>query len=129
MAKSAEQFVVDLVESSLDSAGLWWANVHGEARGAQNGVPDVITLDARGRLCGIECKARGEEPVFTQWLQAQRIVASGGRYIVAYEDFDVGAFARGELPVAELGRDEADCIAMRLPDRKTTREVVLAPEE
>lgn len=93
-----EQQVVDSIERQLRRAGRWHMNVHGTAHGASDGKPDFVTMDARGTLCGIEAKVPGKSPMTNQWRQLRAIARSGGRAIVAYDDFSLAALDARELP-------------------------------
>src|SRR5699024_12420991 len=54
------------------------------------GTPDIITLDHDGTLLAIEAKSPGAKPKINQLRRAVEILASGGRYVVAYGfDYDI----------------------------------------
>ena len=127
-----ERKVVDFVEGQLGSVGRWYVNIKGDGHGARNGAPDIVTADSNGRLVGIECKKPGEEPVYTQFLESLRIVLSGGRYVVAYEDFsieglDTFGFPKYSIGSAGRAKDDMETLAFvaKLPRRSNTVEVVI----
>ena len=126
--KTSEQKTVEMVERSLTAGGRYYLNVFGDVH-ADNGSPDIVTMDSDGRFVGIECKSLGKEPVFTQYQHAVRILNSNGnaRYVVAYEDFSLEALDGHSLPTAAIGCDEVDgAFAMSLEDKTRTVELVLA---
>lgn len=104
----AEQSVVDAVQSQIDRAGRYRINVHGDYHGASTGAPDVVTLDSDGRFLAVECKGPREEPYPTQWLAAADVVAAGGRYVVAYGDFDLASVDSRSVPVLRVPRFASD---------------------
>ena len=78
---------------------------------SKNGSPDFITMDTTGRYLGIEAKAPKKTPYTNQWRRAIEILLSGGRYIVAQEDFDLNKVDSGTLSStvkigSEIGYDE-----------------------
>lgn len=83
-----EQVVVDYVEKCLAYEDRYFVNVHGN-RMTANGTPDIITCDSSGKLLCIEVKAPNQSPEATQWLRAIEVVYSGGRYVIAQDDFDL----------------------------------------
>lgn len=83
-----EQVVVDLVVNECDRAGRFTINNHGTVM-SRSGVPDIVTVDAGGTFLGIEVKTLCQKPTVNQLRRAAEILRSGGRYIVAYPDFDL----------------------------------------
>lgn len=65
-------------------------NNHGTVM-SRSGVPDIVTVDAQGTFLGIEVKTLGQKPTVNQLRRAAEILRSGGRYVVAYPDFDLRA--------------------------------------
>lgn len=96
-----EKQVVSLVESQLSSQGRYFINCLGDGHG-KSGTPDIISMDSSGVLVGIECKRYGTQPVFTQLVHAARLLYSGARAVVAYEDFSIERIDKKILPVVYL---------------------------
>lgn len=88
--------VVSAVERQLNARGRYFINNYAEGH-TNSGVPDIVSVDADGKFLAIECKASSNEPTFTQYDHGLRLLKSGCRFIVAYEDFDIDAIDRGEL--------------------------------
>lgn len=105
-----EEVVVRLIEKQLASKSRLYNNLHGTMF-SKNGSPDFITMDSTGRYLGIEAKAPKKTPYTNQWRRAIEILLSGGRYIVAQEDFDLNKVDSGTLSStveigSEIGYDE-----------------------
>lgn len=105
-----EEVVVRLIEKQLASKSRLYNNLHGTMF-SKNGSPDFITMDTTGRYLGIEAKAPKKAPYTNQWRRAIEILLSGGRYIVAQEDFDLNKVDLGTLSStveigSEIGYDE-----------------------
>ena len=105
-----EEVVVRLIEKQLASKSRLYNNLHGTMF-SKNGSPDFITMDTTGRYLGIEAKAPKKTPYTNQWRRAIEILLSGGRYIVAQEDFDLNKVDSGTLSStveigSEIGYDE-----------------------
>lgn len=112
MARIREAHVVAQVERSLQASGRFYVNNHGTML-SRSGVPDFVTMDKRSTLVGIEAKAPGAKPTVNQLRRALEILASGGRYCVAYDGFrmsdvDEGNVTRLIVPGLEIGDDEFD---------------------
>lgn len=125
MSSPREGFTVATVESELDLCDRFFVNCFNNGH-AKNGLPDILTLDASGRFVGIECKRRGEQPVFTQYEQGRRILKSGGRFIVGYPDFTTNGMDAGTFPVESLPDDLDELVVFSLPDCHHTTELVLS---
>ena len=97
-----EEVVVNSIESQLRSKNRYFNNLHGTMF-SKNGSPDFITIDANGRYTGIEAKASGKSPFTNQWRRAIEILLSGGRYIVAQDDFDLNDADRFAIKTIEIG--------------------------
>lgn len=93
-----EQAVVDLVVNQCDRAGRFTINNHGTVM-SRSGVPDIVTVDAVGRFLAIEVKTVGQKPTVNQLRRAAEILRSGGRYVVAYPDFDLDEVDSCGVPV------------------------------
>lgn len=118
--------VVRLVSAQIDAAGRWSVNVHGTGHGSDDGAPDIVTCDAEGRLLGIECKAPGEAPRVNQWRHAIWMLLSGGRYVIAYDDFDLKKVDKGGLPTVRVGSDPVDgAFDASLDDKRHTQEAII----
>lgn len=102
-----ENQIISLINRQLQSKGRYVVNVHGSIF-SRNGTPDFITLDKDGQLVGIEAKVPGKQPVVNQWRHGIRLLKSGGRFIVAYDDFDVNRMDTRSLPTVEVGREEGE---------------------
>ena len=105
-----EEVVVRLIEKQLAAKSRLYNNLHGTMF-SKNGSPDFITMDATGRYLGIEAKAPKKTPYTNQWRRAIEILLSGGRYIVAQEDFNLNKVDSGTLSStveigSEIGYDE-----------------------
>lgn len=105
-----EEVVVRLIEKQLAAKSRLYNNLHGTMF-SKNGSPDFITMDSTGRYLGIEAKAPKKTPYTNQWRRAIEILLSGGRYIVAQEDFDLNKVDSGTLSStveigSEIGYDE-----------------------
>lgn len=105
-----EEVVVRLIEKQLAAKSRLYNNLHGTMF-SKNGSPDFITMDTTGRYLGIEAKAPKKTPYTNQWRRAIEILLSGGRYIVAQEDFDLNEVDSGTLSStveigSEIGYDE-----------------------
>ena len=105
-----EEVVVRLIEKQLASKSRLYNNLHGTMF-SKNGSPDFITMDSTGRYLGIEAKAPKKTPYTNQWRRAIEILLSGGRYVVAQEDFDLNKIDSGTLSStveigSEIGYDE-----------------------
>lgn len=115
------------IEAMLTRAGYWYVNVHGTGMG-HSGVPDLVTC-VRGGLVGIEVKRSANCPTISQWRHGLAILASGGRFIVAYEDFTVAALT--STPVAVAVSPDADPFDLHTDGqarRGVTYEVVIGHE-
>lgn len=81
-----EELIVSRIENELNQAMRYFQNTHGTMF-SKNGAPDFVTLDKNGRFVGIEAKAPNKSPYINQWRRCIEILLSGGRYIVAQDDF------------------------------------------
>lgn len=120
---TAEQQVVSLVEDELHSRRRWYANLHGDGLSGA-GRADIVSHDRSGTLCAIECKAKGKTPVYTQIIDAMRVVRSGARSLVAYDDFSLADMDSHAIRTVELPRDLADAADFAFPERRRTYEWV-----
>lgn len=120
-----EQSVVNLIEAQLLSQQRYYINVHGSTFSA-NGTPDFITHDKNGVFIGIEAKAPKKSPVVNQWRKGIKILNSGGRFVVAQDDFDLQKLDEKTLPKVEIGGEigESEFEAKKLKIKQTC-EVVL----
>lgn len=100
-----EQVVVNLIEKWLNYKHRYHINIHGSTF-SKNGTPDFITHDINGILVGIEAKVPGKAPVTTQWRQGISILKSGGRFVVAQDDFNLDMLDNEQLPILEITDDE-----------------------
>lgn len=65
---------------------IWYFKEHGD-RYSKNGVPDFVA-SINGVFTGIEAKAgNGHKLSVVQLFNGLKLMASGGRFIVAYPDF------------------------------------------
>lgn len=120
-----EEVIVNHVENWLKYKERFFVNVHGSAY-SKNGTPDFLTLDKNGQLLAIEAKAPGKAPVVNQWRKAIEILKSGGRYIVAQDDFDLQLVDDFKVDVLKIGQNigESEFDAKFLKINKT-KEIVL----
>ena len=120
-----EQVVVNHIEAQLLSQLRYYINVHGSMF-SSNGTPDFITHDKNGILTGIEAKAPKKSPVVNQWRKAIKILNSGGRFVIAQDDFDLSKLDEQTLPKVKIGNEigESEFEAKNLKIKQTC-EVVL----
>ena len=111
-----EQAVVDLVTNQCDRAGRFHINNHGTVM-SRSGVPDIVTVDSDGRFLAIEVKTVGQKPTVNQLRRAAEILRSGGRYVVAYPDFDLGAVDTSEIAVWRVPGIDALGVEFELYDK------------
>lgn len=116
--------VVSAVERQLDARGRYFVNNYGDGH-SLNGTPDIISADADGVLLAIECKASSNEPTFSQYEHGQRLLKSGCRFIVAYEDFDIDAIDSHNLKTTPLPKELEDLVCFEPIDKKYTKEYFL----
>lgn len=70
--------------------------IHGSGMGRDNGSPDYhVVID--GKFIGMEAKGWKGKVYPNQYDFAERILKSGGRYIVVYPDIDVDDVLENEL--------------------------------
>ena len=120
-----EQSVVNYIENQLINNQRYYVNVHGSTFSA-NGTPDFIAHDKNGIFIGIEAKAPGKAPVVNQWRKAIQILKSGGRFIIAQDDFDLQKLDEKMLPKVEIGGEigESEFEAKKIKIKQTC-EIVL----
>lgn len=99
-----EEVVVNEIERQLNAKVRLYNNLHGTMF-SKNGSPDFITMDRSGIYLGIEAKAPKKSPAINQWRKAIEILLSGGRYVVAQEDFDLDLIDRRLVKTVEVGRE------------------------
>lgn len=120
-----EEKVIASIEQFLDYYNHYYVNVHGSMYSA-NGTPDIITHDRDNIFMGIEAKATGNQPSTNQWRKCIEILDAGGRYVVAYEDFDLIKLEQHKIPKVEIGNtvgfDEFEAAELKLTG---TTEVIL----
>lgn len=102
-----EQVVVNMMEQAFKRARRYYVNVHG-SKFSTNGTPDFITHDKNGVFTGIEAKAPGKNPYANQWSRGIEILKSGGRFIIAQDDFTLDAFDNHLLPILTLDSTTED---------------------
>lgn len=99
---SLEKKVVELIEWEVRHAGGYLINVHG-SNFSSNGTPDIIAY-VNGHFLGIEAKKRHNKPSIAQYGHGLDIISSGGRFIIAYEDFDLQKILDGSVPIWSVPR-------------------------
>jgi hypothetical protein len=108
-----EQFTVDTIERECRIHGRYFINVHGSMF-SRNGTPDFITHDKEGQFVAIEAKQLKKAPVVNQWARGIEVLRSGGRFIVAYEDFELEKIDEKTLPIFYIdskdGYEEFDLV-------------------
>lgn len=97
-----EEVVVKSIEKQLLLASRYYNNLHGSML-SKNGSPDFVTMDANGVYTGIEAKAPKKTPYVNQWRRCIEILLSGGRFIVAQEDFNLQDMDNNHLPIIRIG--------------------------
>lgn len=120
-----EQSVVNYIESQLIVDGRYYVNVHGSMF-SENGTPDFLTHDKNNIFTGIEAKAPNKAPVVNQWRKGIKILKSGGRFVVAQDDFDLQKLDEKSLPKVEIGSEigESEFEAKKIKIKQTC-EIVL----
>ena len=116
--------VVSTVERQLNARGRYFVNNYAEGH-TNNGVPDIISVDADGKLLAIECKATSNEPTFSQYEHGQRLLKSGCRFVIAYEDFDLDKIDSHDLETTPLPNELEELVCFEPIDRKHTKEYFL----
>jgi len=120
-----EQVIIDHIEKWLNYKKRYYLNVHGSEY-SNNGTHDIITHDINNQFLSIEAKAPNRQPKVNQWRHAIKVLKSGGRVIIAYEDFDLNKVDNNQLPVIKIGSNigisEHDASNLKL---KNTTEIKL----
>ena len=116
--------VVSTVERQLNARGRYFVNNYAEGH-ANNGVPDIISVDSDGKLLAIECKATSNEPTFSQYEHGQRLLKSGCRFVIAYEDFDLDKIDSHDLKTTPLPNELEELVCFEPIDKKYTKEYFL----
>lgn len=116
-----EQDVVNYIELLLKKNGRYFVNVHGSSFG-KNGTPDFITHDKNGIFVGLEAKAPKKKPYTNQWARGIEILKSGGRFIIAQDDFDLEAMDDQKIKSLHISgiKGESEFEAAKLPIVGTT---------
>lgn len=99
-----EEVVVNEIERQLNAKVRLYNNLHGTMF-SKNGSPDFVTMDKSGIYLGIEAKAPKKSPAINQWRKAIEILLSGGRYVVAQEDFNLDLIDRKLVKTVKIGRE------------------------
>lgn len=124
-----ENSVIKRIENQLNANNRYFVNIHGSMF-SRNGTPDIVTHGKNGDIIFIEAKAPGKELVVNQWRHFVRILNSGGRAVVAYEDFSLQKLDDGDLPKVTIGSivGVSDMIASKTITLSQTTEVILDGE-
>lgn len=96
--KKTESQVIKSVTNLLEKDGRYFANIKGDASSGEQGKPDFFTLDKEGRFVGLEPKSSIGKAYPNQIRRGKEIIQSGGRYIVAFPDFDLKKLDNYEIP-------------------------------
>ena len=99
-----EEVVVNEIERQLNAKVRLYNNLHGTMF-SKNGSPDFVTMDKTGIYLGIEAKAPKKSPAINQWRKAIEILLSGGRYVVAQEDFNLDKIDNRKVKTVEIGNE------------------------
>ena len=83
-----EEVVVNSIERQLAAKNRYFNNLHG-------------TMFSKNT--GIEAKAPKKSPYTNQWRRAIEILLSGGRYIIAQDDFDLNDADEFKIKTIEIG--------------------------
>lgn len=102
-----ESTVIQYIEDCLKYADRYYVNVHGSTA-MKNGTSDIISCDSAGTLLCVEGKAPNAAPVATQWLRAIEVVYSGGRYVIAQDDFDLDDVDNHEVKTISVPNDRVN---------------------
>lgn len=103
MSQKETRLTVSLVEQQLLENYCKFYNIHG-SNFSENGAPDILAC-MDGAFVGIECKLSDTQPFINQLRQAIYIIRSGGRYIVAKEDFNFQLLKHSQLPVFYIANE------------------------
>lgn len=101
MSKKREDTIVKQIVSELDGVGRFFVNNFGSML-SRNGVPDFITHDNTGRFMGIEAKAPHAKPECNQIRRGLEICQSGGRFVIAYDEFDINRLDQRDPEFVEV---------------------------
>ncbi|MCO4346314.1 hypothetical protein MTQ93_09680 [Staphylococcus agnetis] len=88
MREVKEKTLVDHIVYYLTYYNRYYINNHG-GQFSGTGIPDLVTLDKHKRFLAIEVKVKQRQPHLRQCRRGLEILRGGGRWIVAYEDFDL----------------------------------------
>lgn len=98
-----ESNIVQYVQGVIARAHGYFANFHG-SQFTGSGTPDILSC-VDGQFIGVEVKRHDDVPTVSQIRHGLSIVDSGGRFVVAYEDFSE-ADLRGDGATIEVLADE-----------------------
>lgn len=99
-----EAIIVQYIEKCLNYENRYYVNNHGSSF-SKNGTPDFITMDKDHIFVGIEAKAPKKSPYPNQWLKCIEILKSGGRYIVAQDDFSLIDLDNKKIKTLEISSE------------------------
>ena len=97
-----EESIIKFITRQLQVKGRYFVNVHG-SNYSRNGTADILTLDKSNRFLAIEAKVPGKHPVVNQWSHAIKVLQSGGRVVIAYDDFDIEKVDNQTIPTVRIG--------------------------
>lgn len=101
-----ERNVSRVVKRVLSKNACYCVVFHG-SNITRNGTPDILGVGPSGEFVGIECKVSGGRMSINQWRRCLEILASGGRFIVACEDFSTDTlYGQGPFEVVHAVDDE-----------------------
>lgn len=123
-----ENKVVNHVEQWLKYKNRYFINIYG-SQFTKGGTPDIITHDVDGVFLAIEVKAPKQPLVLNQWERAKEILLSGGRYVVAQDDFDLDLVDSHKVSTINITKDEIENDEFSLNQYKTkipcTKELII----
>lgn len=123
-----ENKVVNHVEQWLKYKNRYFINIYG-SQFTKGGTPDIITHDIDGVFLAIEVKAPKQPLVLNQWERAKEILLSGGRYVVAQDDFDLDLVDSHKVSTINITKDEIENDEFSLNQYKTkipcTKELII----
>lgn len=116
------------IEATIHNAGYWYVNVHGSGM-SNAGIPDILAC-VSGKFIGIEVKRSNNSPSVSQCREGINILKAGGRFIVAYEDYEPDFLTGKECAHIEItsGTEDFDLFDLLKTKKGSTYEVVMNNE-
>lgn len=119
-----EKNIIQYIEKTFKYYNRFYINFHGTNFG-KVGVSDFITLDKDSVFTAIEVKTENTMPYANQYRRALEILSSGGRFIVAKQDFSIQNLDNHTIPKIPtqlvVGKSEYDLLELKT---KTSFELI-----